>query len=121
LPELFPHFDATQILPTELLQLIEPELSGISPKFLADALGIFEVESKRYVPTGAGVTPGRIDAFIKGEPNPPSGGILLGHFGAPPFGDRLRRADTDRRVRHLSGWDADEPASGRLVHELVDR
>ena len=35
--------------PTELLQLVEHELSGPSPKFLAGELGILELDSGRYV------------------------------------------------------------------------
>lgn len=40
LPALFPHFDATTIVPSELAQLLEPELSGPSIKFMEDHLGI---------------------------------------------------------------------------------
>lgn len=86
LPELYPHFIALTILPGEFEQLLQPEPSGISPKFLAEGLGIFEVEHKRFLPACHGVVPQRIEAFLRNEPNPPSGAVLLGHFGGPPFG-----------------------------------
>ena len=50
LPELFPHFIATQVAPSELLQLVEAELSGPSPKFLTGDLGILELDSGRLRP-----------------------------------------------------------------------
>ncbi len=85
LPDLFPHFLATQIQPSELLQLLESELSGPSTKFLAGDLGILELDSGRYVPACSGVVPARIKDHITLE-----GGLLgttlLAHFGGPPYG-----------------------------------
>lgn len=85
LPELFPHFVATQVQPGELLQLVEAELSGPSPKLLAGELGILELDAGRYVPACSGVVPRRVQEHIEAE-----GGIggttLLAHFGAPPYG-----------------------------------
>jgi hypothetical protein len=43
LPDLFPHFVATQVTPAELLQLLAPELAGPSPNFLTDDLGILDL------------------------------------------------------------------------------
>jgi hypothetical protein len=86
LPDLYPHFVAIPVLPGELLPLLEPDPSGVSAKFLADGLGIFEAEHKRYVPTCAGVVPRRVEEFLRNEPNPPSGATLIAHFGGPPFG-----------------------------------
>ena len=85
LPELFPHFDGTQVQPTELLQLIEPELSGPSTKFLTGQLGILELDSGRYVPACSGVVPRRVQEYIEAQEGL-SGANLLGHFGGPPFG-----------------------------------
>lgn len=85
LPDLFPHFIATQLQPTELLPLVESELSGPSPKFLSGELGILELDSGRYVPTCSGVVPHRIEEHIKKEGGL-SGTALLAHFGAPPNG-----------------------------------
>ena len=85
LPELFPHFTATQHVPTELLQLVEGELSGPSPKFLPSDLGILEVDGGRYVPACSGEVPGRVQEYIAGEGGV-GGSALLAHFGAPPYG-----------------------------------
>ena len=45
LPDLFPHFVATQVLPAELMQLLEAVLSGPSPKFVSGELGILELDA----------------------------------------------------------------------------
>ncbi len=85
LPDLFPHFDATAVEPSELMQLLEPELSGPSPKFLSEALGILELDAGRYVPACSGVIPRRVQEYIESQDGL-SGGSLLSHFGGPPFG-----------------------------------
>jgi len=85
LPELFPHFIATQVQPAELLQLVELELSGPSPKFMAGELGILELDTGRYVPTCAGVVPRRVLERIESEGGL-SGTALLAFFGGPPYG-----------------------------------
>lgn len=85
LPDLFPHFVATQVQPSELLQLIEPELSGPSPKFLTGELGILELDSGRYVPSCSGVVPRRVQEHIEAEGGL-GGTTLLAHFGGPPYG-----------------------------------
>lgn len=85
LPNIFSRFVSTQISPTELLQLLEPELSGPSPKFLTGELGILELDSGRYVPSNRGLVPDNIDAHIK-EAGGLSGASLIHHFGGPPYG-----------------------------------
>jgi hypothetical protein len=91
LPELFPHFIATQILPAELIQLVPlqtvegSDLTGLSPKFLSGELGLFELDSGRYVPACSGVVPRRVQEWIDGERGV-SGTALLAHFGGPPYG-----------------------------------
>ena len=85
LPDLFPHFIATQVQPGELLQLVEPELSGPSTKFLSSELGILELDAGRYVPACSGVVPQRVQEWIEHEKGL-SGTTLLAHFGAPPYG-----------------------------------
>jgi len=85
LPDLFPHFIGTQIQPAELLQLVEAELSGPSPKFLGDELGILELDSGRYIPACSGVVPRRIQETIEAEGGL-GGTTLLAHFGGPPYG-----------------------------------
>jgi len=85
LPDLYHRFIATTVAPGELMQLLEPELSGPSPKFLQNDLGLLEVDAGRYVPSCAGVVPQRVLERITDE-----GGIggttLLAKFGGPPFG-----------------------------------
>lgn len=85
LPDLFPQFSATQVQPSELLQLVEAELSGPSPKFLTGDLGILELDSGRYVPTCSGVVVSRIQEHIESEGGL-GGTTLLAHFGGPPYG-----------------------------------
>jgi len=85
LPELYPHFVDVQVLPAELLPLLEPELSGPSPKFLADQLGILELDSGRYVPACSGVVPRRIQEYIEAEGGL-GGAALQARFGRPPYG-----------------------------------
>ncbi len=91
LPELFPHFIATQVQPSELLQLVPTEfkvggqLVGISNKFTGGELTLFELDAGRYVPTCSGVVPMRVQEFVEAEGGV-SGTALLGHFGGPPYG-----------------------------------
>jgi len=85
LPDLFPHFVATPVQPSEVLQLIAPELSGIPGKFLSGDLGIFELDAGRFVPTCSGIVPRRIAEHVDAEGGL-GGTTLLAHFGGPPFG-----------------------------------
>ena len=85
LPDLYPHFVATNVLPTELMQLVDAELSGPSTKFLAGELGILEVDSGRYIAACGGVVPQRILEYVKSEGGV-GGTALLAHFGRPPYG-----------------------------------
>jgi hypothetical protein len=85
LPELFPHFIATQVQPSELLQLVEAELSGPSPKFLTGDLGILELDSGRYVASCGGVVARRVQDHIESEGGL-GGTTLLAYFGGPPYG-----------------------------------
>ena len=86
LKELFPHFMATQIQPTELLQLVESDIpNGVSAKFLDGELGILEMDSGRYVPACSGVVPRRIQEHIDALEGL-TGTSLLADFGGPPYG-----------------------------------
>lgn len=85
LPDLFPYFITTIVEPKELAQLVEPELSAPSTRFLAHELGILEMESGRYVATCSGVVPRRIQEFIESEGGI-SGALLVSRFGGPPYG-----------------------------------
>lgn len=85
LSELFPHFVATQIQPAELMQLVEQDLSGPSPKFVIGELGILQLDGGRYVATCSGIVPKRVQSHIESESGV-SGTQLLAYFGGPPFG-----------------------------------
>ena len=85
LPDLFTHFVPTQILPAELLQLLDTELSGPSPKFVTGDLDILELDAGRYVPGCNGIVPRRVQEYIEAEGGL-GGTTLLAHFGRPPFG-----------------------------------
>ena len=85
LPDLFPHFVATNVLPSELAQLLLTDLTGPSPKFLPADLGILELDAGRYVATCSGVVPRRLLEFIDAEKGV-AGTMLLAKFSGPPFG-----------------------------------
>lgn len=85
LPDMYPQYVNTQVLPTELTQLLDPELSGPSTKFLPDELGILELDAGRYIPTCSGVIPQRIRQHLDSEGGA-AGTALLTHFGGPPYG-----------------------------------
>lgn len=85
LPEIYLHFVATQIQPSELMQLVEIELSGPSPKFLPGELGILELDAGRFVPACSGVVPRRVQEHIEREGGV-GGAALLARFGGPPYG-----------------------------------
>jgi len=85
LPDLFPHFVATQITPAEVLQLVAAELAGPSPKFLPEDLGILDLDAGRFVANCSGVVPTRVKDHIQAEGGV-GGTALLANFGRPPFG-----------------------------------
>lgn len=85
LPDLYDQFVATNVLPAELKQLLETELSGPSPKFMPGELGILELDNGRYVPVCSGTVPARIHRHIEAEGGV-GGATLLAHFGRPPYG-----------------------------------
>ena len=107
LQELFPHFFATTIVPSELQQLLMAELSGPSPKFLTGELGILDLDAGRYVSSCSGVVPVRVQEHIKKEVGL-SGGSLLAHFVGPPY------AYPDNVVKAcVAGWCTPAPAMSR--------
>ena len=85
LPELFSRFFDVAIIPSELKQLLEKELTGPSTKFMKDGLGILELDAGKYSPTCAGEVPARIGQYVADEDGI-SGNGLLTHFGGPPYG-----------------------------------
>jgi hypothetical protein len=85
LPVLYPYFRNIQILPTELNQLLQPELTGASTKFLPEGLGILELDTGRYVPSCSGEIPRRVLQTIEDD-NSLEGGELLKTLGSAPYG-----------------------------------
>ena len=84
LPDLYPSFLATQLSPTELMQLLAQSLSGPSPKFVDD-LGLLSLDAGKYVPSCEGVAPQRVIEFIDHQQGV-GGMTLLAEFGGPPYG-----------------------------------
>jgi hypothetical protein len=85
LPDLYNHYVDVAITPGELSQLLEPNLSGPSQKFMSEGLGILELDAGKYIPTCSGEVPSRIGQYIQAENGIP-GNTLLAHFGGPPYG-----------------------------------
>ncbi len=85
LPEYFSLYVDIAVTPGELVQLLEPTLSGPSQKFMEGGLGILKLDAGKYIPTCEGEVPHRIWQHIQDEAGLP-GNMLLTHFGGPPFG-----------------------------------
>lgn len=85
LPELYSRYVAVAVTPGELTQLLEPNLSGPSHKFMGSGLGILELDAGKYMPTCSGEVPCRISQYIQDQ-NGISGSVLLAYFGGPPYG-----------------------------------
>ena len=86
LQTLFPFFNATQVQPSELAQLlVVTALSGPSAKFMADDLGLLEADMGQLVPSCTGVVPQQVLEYVRVEQGV-SGADLLGKFARPPYG-----------------------------------
>ena len=85
LSSIYPQFVATNLQPSELAQLLQEHLHGLSPKFMEGELGLFELDAGSYVATCAGLVPKQVCELVERE-NGVSGHTLLEHFGGPPFG-----------------------------------
>jgi hypothetical protein len=85
LQDLFLHFTPITVDPSELMQLIGPELHAPPPKFISDQLGLLELDSGRYVPECKGQIPQRVLQRIKDEDGL-NGALLLAYFTGPPYG-----------------------------------
>ncbi len=85
LPDLYPHFSEIAVSPTELLQLLERELSGPSTKFMENALGILALDAGKYVASCTGLFPTRIAGEIE-QNGGLSGQTLVATFVGPPYG-----------------------------------
>jgi hypothetical protein len=85
LPELYSRYVDMAVTPGELAQLLEPNLSGPSHKFMQTGLGILDLDAGKYVPTCNGEIPARIAQHIQ-EHDGVAGNRLLDDFGGPPYG-----------------------------------
>ena len=85
LPDLYPHFSEIAVSPTELVQLLEKELSGPSTKFMENALGILALDAGKYVASCTGLFPTRIAREIE-QNGGLSGQTLVATFVGPPYG-----------------------------------
>ncbi len=85
LPNLYPYHLAMQVAPSEMTQLLAPEVSGPSSKFMEGELGILQLDAGKHVFTCGGEVPIRVQEHIENEGGV-SGASLLSYFGAPPYG-----------------------------------
>lgn len=85
MPELYSRHVNIAITTKELEQLLGPNLSGISAKFMENQLGVFELDASKYAPTCQGEVPSRIEQYVKDKKGI-DGSALLNHFGGPPYG-----------------------------------
>ncbi len=85
LPELYSRYMDMAVTPGELNQLLEPNLSGPSTKFMSGGLGILDLDAGKYIATCSGEVPARIQEYIR-ENSGVSGRDLLTAFGKPPYG-----------------------------------
>ncbi|MEE8524985.1 MAG: BREX system P-loop protein BrxC [Thermoanaerobaculia bacterium] len=85
LRDLYDRYVDIAVTPGELAQLLEPQLAGPSHKFMADGLGILDLDAGKYVFACSGQVPSRIAQHVSDHQGI-AGGPLLTHFGGPPYG-----------------------------------
>ena len=84
LPDIYSQYVAASVTPSELAQLLEPKLSGISNKFI-DELGIFRLDAGKYEAACTGDVPSQVRQYVL-DGSGVEGSELLRHFGGPPYG-----------------------------------
>ena len=119
LPELYLHFVEIAVTEAELKQLLQRDLSGVSSKFLDNALGLLTYEAGRYTATCTGTAPSRIFRTIERE-RAVTGAALLAEFAGPPSGyaPDVTRACVAGLV--LARKIAIQPESGPTITSLLD-
>jgi len=85
LPQIYDQYVPTQILPKELKQITVTPLSGPSPKFFEEELGILSDDAGRIVASCSGPVPTALREAIE-RTGGQSGALLLKQFSAPPYG-----------------------------------
>ena len=87
MPDLYPHYLPVTVLPSELSQLLLPEVTSTIAKLFSHpgGLGILELDGGRPVTACGGVVPRRVQEFLEREGGA-SGATLLSTFARPPYG-----------------------------------
>jgi hypothetical protein len=85
LPDLYNLLVDIRVSPGELEQLLQPTLSGPSPKFMAGQLGILDLDASKYIPSCTGEVPTRLAETIA-DSEGISGAVLFNEFSGPPYG-----------------------------------
>jgi hypothetical protein len=85
LPELYTQHTDVAVTDKELEQLLAPTLSGVSPKFLDQALGLLTQDGGHFLPTCQGTVPLAILAYVDRHDGT-AGSVLLQDFARPPYG-----------------------------------
>ena len=119
LPSLYPHFESIKITKSDMTQLLNKDLSGVSPKFLTGQLGILSLDEGNYLASCDGPVPSRILQNIE-ESGGTAGSALFAHFAEPPYGFSpvLIRACLAGLLR--GGKIRIRPDSGQLITSLND-
>jgi DNA-binding ferritin-like protein len=85
LPEFYPYFENIVVTESELAQLWSKDLSGLSPKFLSDEIGIIAVDEGHFVARCEGAIPQRVFDHVE-DRGRVVGAQLFAHFAGQPFG-----------------------------------
>lgn len=85
LPQLYTHHTDVAVTDKELEQLLAPTLSGVSPKFLEQGLGLLTADGGSFLPSCKGTVPSAINAYID-KHDGTVGNVLLQDFARPPYG-----------------------------------
>ena len=86
LPDLFPHFVATQVLPGGAAAAHRKRTCRVLRRSSCPASSASSISTRgRYVPSCSGIVPRRVQEYIETEGGL-GGATLLAHFGGPPYG-----------------------------------
>ncbi|NUP04895.1 MAG: BREX system P-loop protein BrxC [Polyangiaceae bacterium] len=88
LPDLYPHLTDIVVSSTEVQQLFDERLTGVSTKLTEQGLGILSVDGGTYVASCNGLFPSRIAHEIERRPGL-AGQALAAAFSGPPHGYTL--------------------------------
>jgi hypothetical protein len=83
--KVYPHFDPERVTETELEQLFDTQLAGVSQKFLEQNIGILSMDAGSHTVACEGEIPRRIAEYVE-QSGGAGGSALLEHFESPPYG-----------------------------------